>query len=253
MLEWKKINLISQHKSWEINKAHQSPYSSVKVPKNKFVLLLLLVFVLFLILGISYSAIVFLGGESFAQSLLKTWDAFKQFLLANEIWLFVSLAVLPGFVLPCAPLLILVGIWGAEYGIVKACIYSIAALIVNLIWTYWFAYGPGSSLVNKILQKFGHRIPKLPTKNLLEWGVILRLTPGVPFIFSNYILGLLKMPFGKYLLVSIPIISVTDCGFILASAGIFGGGWKYIWAGISILIVMIIGGRLIGAKKNHAG
>jgi len=224
----------------------------VKVPKNKFVLLLAFVFVLFLILGIFYAAIVFIGGESFAQSIQSTWDSFKLFLLANEIWLFVSLAVLPGFVLPCAPLLILVGIWGAEYGIKSACIYSVAALIVNSIWTYWFAYGPGSSLVNKILQKFGHQIPKLPTKNLLEWAVILRLTPGVPFIFSNYILGLLKMPFGKYLLVSVPIISITDCGFILASAGIFGGGWKYIWTGISILIIMVIGGRVISAKTTRA-
>jgi uncharacterized membrane protein YdjX (TVP38/TMEM64 family) len=224
----------------------------VKVPKNKFVLLLTLVFVLLLILGVFYTAIVLIGGESFAEYLQVKWDSFKLFLLANEIWLFVSLAVLPGFVLPCAPLLLLVGIWGAEHGIVKACIYSISALTVNLIWTYWFAYGPGNSLVNKILQKFGHKIPNLPSRNLLKWGVILRLTPGVPFIFSNYILGLLKMPFGKYLLVSVPIISITDCGIILVAAGIFGGGWKYIWAGVSILIVMIIGGRVIAAKKNRA-
>ncbi|MBT7651419.1 MAG: hypothetical protein HN553_10625 [Opitutae bacterium] len=224
----------------------------MKVPKNKFVLLLTLVFVLLLILGVFYTAIVLIGGESFTEYLQVKWGSFKLFLLDNEIWLFVSLALLPGFVLPCAPLLLLVGIWGAEYGIVKACIYSISALTVNLIWTYWFAYGPGNSLVNKVLQKFGHEIPKLPSKNLLEWGVILRLTPGVPFIFSNYILGLLKMPFGKYLLVSVPIISITDCGFIFASAGIFGGGWKYIWAGVSILIVMIIGGRVIAAKKNRA-
>jgi hypothetical protein len=60
------------------------------------------------------------------------------------------------------------------------------------------------------------------------------------------------MPFGKYLLVSVPIISISDCGFIFASAGIFGGGWTYIWAGVSILIVMIIGGRVIAAKKNRA-
>ena len=159
---------------------------------------------------------------------------------------------MPGFILPCAPLLILAGIWGTESGIAYACLYSALALIINLIWTYWFAYGPGSKLVNKIFKNFGHQIPELPSKNLIQWATILRLTPGVPFIFSNYILGLLKMPFFKYLLVSVPIITITDCGFILASAGIFGGGWKYIWGGISLLIVIIIAGRLLASQRKHA-
>jgi hypothetical protein len=60
------------------------------------------------------------------------------------------------------------------------------------------------------------------------------------------------MPFFKYLIVSVPIIAITDCGFILASAGIFGGGWKYIWGGISILVVIIVTGRLLAGKKKHA-
>ena len=201
----------------------------MKIIKNKFVALIILVCLLISILGIIYAGIYWIGGEEAILYLNKLWDIFKTFLLNNGFWIFVSLAILPGFILPCAPLLILAGIWGAESGIAYACLYSALALIINLIWTYWFAYGPGSKLVNKIFKKFGHQIPELPSKNLIQWATILRLTPGVPFIFSNYILGLLKMPFFKYLLVSVPIITITDCGFILASAGIFGGSWKYIW------------------------
>ena len=224
----------------------------MKIIKNKFFALIILVCLLISILGIVYGGIYWIGGEETILYLSKLWDIFKTFLLSNGFWLFVSLAILPGFILPCAPLLILAGIWGTESGIAYACLYSVLALITNLIWTYWFAYGPGSKLVNKILKKFGHQIPKLPSKNLIQWATILRLTPGVPFIFSNYILGLLKMPFFKYLLVSVPIITITDCGFILASAGIFGGGWKYIWSGISILIVIIVAGRLLASQKKHA-
>ena len=224
----------------------------MKIIKNKFVALIILVCLLISILGIIYAGIYWIGGEEAILYLNKLWDIFKTFLLNNGFWLFVSLAILPGFILPCAPLLILAGIWGTESGIAYACLYSALALIINLIWTYWFAYGPGSKLVNKIFKKFGHQIPELPSKNLIQWATILRLTPGVPFIFSNYILGLLKMPFFKYLLVSVPIITITDCGFILASAGIFGGGWKYIWSGISILIVIIVAGRLLASQKKHA-
>jgi len=224
----------------------------LKIIKNKFVALIILVCLLISILGIIYAGIYWIGGEEAILYLNKLWDIFKTFLLNNGFWLFVSLAILPGFILPCAPLLILAGIWGTESGIAYACLYSALALIINLIWTYWFAYGPGSKLVNKIFKKFGHQIPELPSKNLIQWATILRLTPGVPFIFSNYILGLLKMPFFKYLLVSVPIITITDCGFILASAGIFGGGWKYIWGGISLLIVIIVAGRLLASQRKHA-
>ena len=220
----------------------------MKIIKNKFVALIILVCLLISILGIIYAGIYWIGGEEAILYLNKLWDIFKTFLLNNGFWLFVSLAILPGFILPCAPLLILAGIWGTESGIAYACLYSALALIINLIWTYWFAYGPGSKLVNKIFKKFGHQIPELPSKNLIQWATILRLTPGVPFIFSNYILGLLKMPF----LVSVPIITITDCGFILASAGIFGGGWKYIWGGISLLIVIIVAGRLLASQRKHA-
>ena len=224
----------------------------MKIIKNKFVALIILVCLLISILGIIYAGIYWIGGEEAILYLNKLWDIFKTFLLNNGFWIFVSLAILPGFILPCAPLLILAGIWGAESGIAYACLYSALALIINLIWTYWFAYGPGSKLVNKIFKKFGHQIPELPSKNLIQWATILRLTPGVPFIFSNYILGLLKMPFFKYLLVSVPIITITDCGFILASAGIFGGSWKYIWGGISLLIVIIVAGRLLASQRKHA-
>ncbi len=224
----------------------------MKPPKNKFIIITSLIITLLGIIGVIYLTIYWIGGEESIQVAKSLWQDFKDFLLSNGFWLFLSIAILPGFILPCAPLLILAGIWGTEFGIAKACIYSIGALVINLIWTYWFACGAGNKIVNIILNKFNHKIPELPSQNLLRWSFILRLTPGVPFIFTNYILGLLKMPFLKYLFVSIPIISITDCGFILASAGIFGEGWKYIWGGISILIVMIVGGKLISVKKKYA-
>ena len=58
------------------------------------------------------------------------------------------------------------------------------------------------------------------------------------------------MPFVKYLLVSVPIVTISDCGFILASAGIFGSDWKYIWSGLSILIIIAVVGKLLTTKKN---
>lgn len=224
----------------------------MKSSQNKFFWVLSFVIIIFSLLGLLYGSIILIGGDEYIEIIENYWQLFRNFLLLNGFWLFVSIAILPGFILPCAPLLLLAGIWGTEFGVAQACLYSVLALTINLIWTYWFAYGPGRKIVNRLLKIFKYEIPELPSQNLNQWAVILRLTPGIPFIFTNYGLGLLKMPFVKYMLISTPIISITDCGFVLASAGIFGGSWKYIWGGISILIIMILVGRILSKRKKHA-
>lgn len=224
----------------------------MKSSQNKFFWVLSFVIIIFSLLGLLYGSIILIGGDEYIEIIENYWQLFRNFLLLNGFWLFVSIAILPGFILPCAPLLLLAGIWGTEFGVAQACLYSVLALTINLIWTYWFAYGPGRKIVNRLLKIFKYEIPELPSQNLNQWAVILRLTPGIPFIFTNYGLGLLKMPFVKYMLISTPIISITDCGFVLASAGIFGGSWKYIWGGISILIIMILVGRILSKRKQHA-
>lgn len=224
----------------------------MKSSQNKFFWVLSFVIIIFSLLGLLYGSIILIGGDEYIEIIENYWQLFRNFLLLNGFWLFVSIAILPGFILPCAPLLLLAGIWGTEFGVAQACLYSVLALTINLIWTYWFAYGPGRKIVNRLLKIFKYEIPELPSQNLNQWAIILRLTPGIPFIFTNYGLGLLKMPFVKYILISTPIISITDCGFVLASAGIFGGSWKYIWGGISILIIMILVGRILSKRKKHA-
>ncbi len=224
----------------------------MKSSQNKFFWVLSFIIIIFSLLGLLYGSIILIGGDEYIEIIENYWQLFRNFLLLNGFWLFVSIAILPGFILPCAPLLLLAGIWGTEFGVAQACLYSVLALTINLIWTYWFAYGPGRKIVNRLLKVFKYEIPELPSQNLNQWAIILRLTPGIPFIFTNYGLGLLKMPFVKYILISTPIISITDCGFVLASAGIFGGSWKYIWGGISILIIMILVGRILSKRKQHA-
>ena len=224
----------------------------MKSSQNKFFWVLSFIIIIFSLLGLLYGSIILIGGDEYIEIIENYWQLFRNFLLLNGFWLFVSIAILPGFILPCAPLLLLAGIWGTEFGVAQACLYSVLALTINLIWTYWFAYGLGRKIVNRLLKIFKYEIPELPSQNLNQWAIILRLTPGIPFIFTNYGLGLLKMPFVKYILISTPIISITDCGFVLASAGIFGGSWKYIWGGISILIIMILVGRILSKRKKHA-
>ena len=228
--------------------------------KKKILCLAALVASLFGLLFIIYFSFLGIFGEEGVKMLSNGWTLFEKFVLTNGFWLFCSIAILPALVLPVAPLLTLAGIWGGQHGPWLACLYTVAALLINVSWTYWFASKPGRSVIKTMLSKTKYKLPEKEPENLTQWAIILRLTPGMPFIFSNYILGFLKMPFPSYLLVSAPILSVTACGYVLIFAGVFGGEkieesaarWGYVYGGIALVLVMTLIGRIIMRKKKHA-
>ena len=164
-------------------------------PRKGFLGLLGLVVFLFVSLYLIYLLYSHFAGPEGVRELEQTWLSFRNLLVGNGLWLFTSIAVLPGLVLPVAPLLTLAGLWGQEHGPWLSSLYSLVALTVNLSWTYWIASGPARSLIERFLKRFQYELPTKPPSNLMQWAIIVRLTPGVPFIFSNYGLGLVKMPF----------------------------------------------------------
>lgn len=204
-----------------------------------------------LLFGI-YFILLQIGGESARLRIEDLWESTRNTLTHNGPLLFLAIAVLPGFILPVAPLLGLAGLWGGENGPWLSCLYCTLALFANLSWTYWLARGPARGLLGKLLKRTRFHLPESTPDNMLEWAIILRLTPGVPFIFSNYGLGLLRMPFTQYLLVSLPILSFTGCGYVLAFAGIFGGEWKYVWTGACIIGVTVLLGRFVLKRKGKS-
>ena len=205
------------------------------------------------ILGLLFGAYFLLleiGGDSTKQFITDSWEITRVYLVNNGPLLFLAIAVLPGLILPVAPLLGLAGLWGGENGPWLSCLFCVLSISVNLTWTYWLARGPARGFLIKLLSRTRFRLPDSAPDNILEWALILRLTPGVPFIFSNYGLGLLGMAYIPYMMVSFPILAFTACGYVLAFAGIFGGEWKYLWAGCSIIIISILLGRFALKRKN---
>ena len=220
--------------------------------RSKILFLLGGVLIIFTLLFIFYYLIIQVGGEDTHILIENLWNTFRNTLINNGPLLFLAIAILPGLVLPVAPLLGLAGLWGGENGPWLSCLYCCIALCTNLCWTYLLASGPARGLLQKFLAKSRFRLPENPPQNMLEWALILRLTPGVPFIFTNYGLGLIGMPFSIYLAVSLPILAFTASGYVLAFAGIFGGEWKYLWTGASIIAVMILLGKFALKRKRQS-
>ena len=68
------------------------------------------------------------------------------------------------------------------------------------------------------------------------------------------------MPFRSYVFLSLPILSITSCGYVLIFAGVFGGEkveqsaqrWAYALGGVGLVIAMTLLGRLILGRLNRA-
>ena len=230
-----------------------SPSRSWKVDVKKIILY----FSLFLVLLLSLFFLIdyFLSSKN-KEFLFAFWTSFSDVLVKNGPLLFLAIVFLPALILPVTPLLALAGIWGELNGILLASVLGTLSLTANCCWTYWLARLFGLNLVNRfvlLLRKKPIIIPEgSGNTNFFLYSLILRLTPGIPFIFSNFILGALKMPFHMYLIISIPILACSSFGYIYTTAGLISGDFVNLGAGVAIILCFFIAGKVVIKKRKNA-
>lgn len=167
------------------------------------------------------------------------WESLRDYLSKNPWILFVALVVLPGLPVPLSALLVLAGaVWGKQP--LMACSLCLVALALNLTWTYWLAAGPARRLVEKLLKTYAIEIPDLPRGDHLKLILVLKLTPGVPMFFQNYLLGFLRAPFLLYLAVAMLCNGIVGIGIVLSSIGLVGGKMMPALTGISLIAVGVV-------------
>ncbi len=161
--------------------------------------------------------------------------------LENNPWaLLAALATLPGLGFPISPLLVLFGIALApRYGMPATCLLGILAQSVCTIWSYLLAAGPLRGILSRYLRR-RRELPQFTDRNIVRVGLILRITPGIPYALQNVALGILGMRLKPYLAVSIPITSLWSIGFIVTGGALFEGRAGLAITGILLLLVLIL-------------
>jgi uncharacterized membrane protein YdjX (TVP38/TMEM64 family) len=180
------------------------------------------------------------------------WAALNQFLAVNPFCLFMAIVILPGLPFPMSALLFSAGVVWRDQP-VTACLLSMLAMALNLTWTYWLAARFGRSLVEKVLATAKVKIPELPVGDHVRLILVLKLTPGIPFFFQNYLLGFLRTPFRLYLPISLFCNGVIGIGIVLSGVGLSNGQLIPIITGasliaVSLTLIQFVRGRL--ARKD---
>jgi uncharacterized membrane protein YdjX (TVP38/TMEM64 family) len=137
---------------------------------------------------------------------------------------FLAQALLPALGVPQTAFSLTAGsLFGERLGMGAVVLCSTLALVANMALTYWLASRLLRPVLERLLTRLGYRLPEVEAGDVTDVIVLLRVTPGAPFPVQNYLLGLGRVPFGRYLLVSTVIAAPLNTAFLLFGEALIHG------------------------------
>lgn len=177
---------------------------------------------------------------------------------AGPLAFFSAMAIFPGLGAPMLAFSLPVGtIFGPTLGMPLVVFWSLVATVVNMTLTYALARRGLRPVLAALVRRLGYQLPQVESGDLTDLIVILRLTPGIPFLVQNYLLGLADVPAGRYLKVSSLFVLPQATAFVLFGNALMSGQGKLILATVGLLIALAAGTHLVrrhyGAKARSGG
>jgi len=176
-----------------------------------------------------------------------------DFLKNYPLLLFLGIAILPALSFPVSILCIIGGaVFSARFGsIALGTLVCVLGVWANVLWMYFVSAYPLRDLVSRLLAFFNYRVPVLNSKQGLRLTLVIRFTPGIPLMFQNYLLGVLRIPFRDYWPISL-FQQGLYCGAIAATGGsLLEGKLGTIFIAVGLLIVVMVGLQVIRERMKR--
>lgn len=149
--------------------------------------------------------------------------------------LFLAIAILPCLGVPVSPLLVAGGL---AYGKPIGLLIGFTGMAVNNALSYGLAAYPLRRFIEGVIHSRGWKIPEIPKKEEVRVIIVFRITPGFPLPFQNYLLGLARVSFGKFMVYSLLAQTLPIIAFVATGGALFEGSWGLLILGVVLLIVM---------------
>ena len=156
--------------------------------------------------------------------------------------LFLGIALLPLIGVPASPMFIAAGM---RLGTAAGFSLTMAALLVDFTLGYWLARRCFRAPLNRWLTSRGYRVPSLSSADETPFILLFRVTPGMPLVIQNYLLGLAEVNFWRYLLLSLSVQALYALAFVWLGQSLQQSAtWKLLLGG-SALVTLILGVALL--------
>ncbi len=159
---------------------------------------------------------------------------------------FVAMALLPAFGFPLLAFTLAAGpVFGPALGTGWVIAWSLLAVVVNLLLTYWLADRALRPLVGRLLEYFDIRLPDRAAGGAWRLALIVRLTPGPPFWVQSYLLGLIRVPLVPYLVVSTLVMAGYIVALVCGGEAVAQGNAPLALAAAGLLVASVVALQLL--------
>jgi uncharacterized membrane protein YdjX (TVP38/TMEM64 family) len=161
---------------------------------------------------------------------------------AGPLPFFAAMTLLPAVGFPLSAFTLVAGpVFGPTMGVGVVVLCGILAITINVALSYWLASRALRPVAAWIVRRLGYGLPEIPPHAAWLAIVVLRTVPVTPFCVQSIILGLARVPFGPYMLVSIIVPSAYATAMILLGDALMRGDrWAIAGAGALFVIVGVI-------------
>ena len=130
--------------------------------------------------------------------------------------------VLKGFTFVIPAMLIYVSV-GMAFDLSTALLISIGGIALEVCVTYWLGRALGGEYVNRLIKKAkgGEKLLNMQDKSKFSSLFVIRLLPVFPIDFASLFLGSIKLPFVRYMLISVLGIAPRVIAFTLVGDRIY--------------------------------
>ncbi len=208
-----------------------------------------------LLVKLAAAALVLLVGAGLVARGYDIKGAIEQGLAlvrsAGPTVFFLGMALLPAVGAPQMAFTLTAGpLFSAQLGTPAVVLLALAAMTFNMVLSYWMASRVLRPVLEALFKRLGYKIPQVEKGDETGLIVLLRVTPGIPFPVQNYLLGLARASFGRYLLISLAIQGPLNAAFVIFGDALKSGKGMIAFYGVSVIVVLLIGTTLL---RKHYG
>jgi uncharacterized membrane protein YdjX (TVP38/TMEM64 family) len=168
-------------------------------------------------------------------------DAIAVLRSAGPLPFFGAMAILPALGIPMSIFyLAAASAFSAQMGVGGVIAASGAALVSDLAISYWLARYGLRPWLERIIGRTKYKIPVVAAGDQLQITLLVRITPGPPFVVQNVLLGLAEIRFFTFLWISWVVNMLYACGFIIFGDAIIHGKGKAVFLGLMALAAVAV-------------
>lgn len=130
-------------------------------------------------------------------------------------------------------------------GLPLVLLFSGLSIGINLAFTYALARWVFRPFAGKLCAWLGFKLPEVAVEDQRSLVILVRVTPGPPYVLQNYLLGLAGIPFTTYFTISWVVSSLYAFAFILFGDAIAQGKGRGALLAASLLIALTVGVRFV--------